>query len=259
MTLSPPASTERRTTRRPPAARASRRDPGADPCAGPLCQRRPRRRALAPGDHDRSGADAPEGQDPDGLWPGLPPQAQVFRLAPRARWASRVGPSSSTSSSSATPEPRRWPPGSGRRCRPGSILVSVSDVARNAPSLSEAIDAQHFRVRFTQGPSPRELEERVRRFQDAGTLSIVRETIQKGGRRKDFKKRQIDLKWMVMNLAVDSKGTEKGEVVFSLRAGKEGSARPSEVLAALFGPDGHVPDGIKLLKEGVSFASTARA
>ncbi len=65
--------------------------------------------------------------------------------------------------------------------------------------------------------------------------------------------REIDLKEIVTYLAVEGPGS----VAFSLRADPSGSAKPAEVLAAVFG-DGVPPRGVKVLKEGVSFARTTR-
>ena len=48
-------------------------------------------------------------------------------------------------------------------------------------------------------------------------------------------------------------------VAFSLRADQSGSARPAEVLAAVFGEAGVPPSGVRLLKEGVSLAKTERS
>jgi hypothetical protein len=66
-------------------------------------------------------------------------------------------------------------------------------------------------------------------------------------------RREIDLREIVTHLAVEGAGV----VAFSLRADPSGSARPAEVLAAVFG-DGEAPRGVKVLKEGVSFARTER-
>jgi hypothetical protein len=44
-----------------------------------------------------------------------------------------------------------------------------------------------------------------------------------------------------------------GRVAFSLKADPTGSAKPAEVLAVLF-TDREMPQGVKVLKEGVSFA-----
>jgi hypothetical protein len=65
------------------------------------------------------------------------------------------------------------------------------------------------------------------------------------------KEREIDLKRLVTHLAVEGPGV----VAFSLRADPSGSAKPAEVLAAIFG-DGTAPAGVKVLKEGVSFERT---
>jgi hypothetical protein len=53
---------------------------------------------------------------------------------------------------------------------------------------------------------------------------------------------------MVTHLAMEG----QGRVAFSLKADPSGSAKPAEVLAAVFG-DGAPPRGVKILKEGVSF------
>jgi hypothetical protein len=63
------------------------------------------------------------------------------------------------------------------------------------------------------------------------------------------KPREIDLKEIVTHLAMDG----ERQVAFSLKADPSGSAKPAEVLAAVFG-DGVPPGGVRLLKEGVSFA-----
>ena len=59
------------------------------------------------------------------------------------------------------------------------------------------------------------------------------------------------MKQMVTHLAVEGPGS----VAFSLKADPSGSAKPAEVLAAIFG-DGVPPRGVRVLKEGVSFART---
>jgi hypothetical protein len=59
---------------------------------------------------------------------------------------------------------------------------------------------------------------------------------------------------MVTHLSLEG----PGRVAFSLKADPSGSAKPAEVLAAIFG-DGSPPAGVKLLKEGVSFARTGPA
>jgi len=68
------------------------------------------------------------------------------------------------------------------------------------------------------------------------------------------KAREIDLKEMVTHLAIEG----QGRVTFSLKADPSGSAKPAEVLAAVFG-DGSPPRGVKILKEGASFERTSGA
>jgi hypothetical protein len=104
------------------------------------------------------------------------------------------------------------------------------------------------------------LSERVAAFHGA-ERSVVTRTAppkSKGGKRHQkvaaTRQREIDLKEIVTHVAVEG----PGEVAFSLRADPSGSARPAEVLAAIFG-DGAPPRGVKVLKEGVSFARTSAA
>jgi hypothetical protein len=68
------------------------------------------------------------------------------------------------------------------------------------------------------------------------------------------RQREINLREIVTHLAVEG----PGRVAFSLRADPSGSARPAEVLAAVFGEAGIPPTGVRLLKEGVSLAKTER-
>jgi hypothetical protein len=63
------------------------------------------------------------------------------------------------------------------------------------------------------------------------------------------------LKEIVTHLELDGPGT----VAFSLRADPSGSAKPAEVLAAIFGENGAPPRGVKVLKEGVSFARSGQS
>ncbi len=99
------------------------------------------------------------------------------------------------------------------------------------------------------------LQERVSAFQAADRSIVNRSAPPKarGGRRHHkngaTKQREIDLKTLVTHLSVEG----PGRVAFSLRADPSGSAKPAEVLAAIFG-DGAAPEGVRLLKEGVSFA-----
>jgi hypothetical protein len=83
---------------------------------------------------------------------------------------------------------------------------------------------------------------------------VRRRAPSKGGARRGekigaVKEREIDLKEIVTHLALEG----PGRVAFSLKADPTGSAKPAEVLAALFA-DREPPRGVKVLKEGVSFA-----
>ncbi len=125
------------------------------------------------------------------------------------------------------------------------------------PSISEAQRAVHYRAEFTgESWDAAALEERVRAFGDASQAVVTRaappKSRQRGRGQKVAakKQREIDLKDMVTHLAVEAART----VAFSLKADPSGSAKPAEVLGAIFGEDGAPPQGVKLLKEGVSFA-----
>jgi hypothetical protein len=121
--------------------------------------------------------------------------------------------------------------------------------------------AIHYRAEFVPELwDDATLAERVAAFQDAERSVVTRSTPPKSRARNRPRKvagtrrREIDLKEIVTHLALESPGL----VAFSLRADPSGSAKPAEVLAAIFG-DGGPPRGVKVLKEGVSFARTTRA
>ena len=142
----------------------------------------------------------------------------------------------------------------------GLRVLGTEAVEPGAPSIAESVRAVHFRAEF-QGDlwGEEALRRRVAAFQDAERAVVTREAPPKakGGKRQHkvaaTGQREIDLKQIVTHLAVEGPGA----VAFSLRADPSGSARPAEVLAAIFG-DGRPPEGVKILKEGVSFARTAR-
>jgi radical SAM family uncharacterized protein/radical SAM-linked protein len=129
------------------------------------------------------------------------------------------------------------------------------------PSISEAQRAVHYRAEFPveiwdQGA----LEDRIVTFRDAAQSVVTRAAPPKNrrvrGQKIAAKKgREIDLKEIVTHLAVEGLGT----VAFSLRADPSGSAKPAEVLAAVFGDNGAPPRGVKVLKEGVSFARSGQS
>jgi radical SAM family uncharacterized protein/radical SAM-linked protein len=149
----------------------------------------------------------------------------------------------------------------GRELPEGLRVLDAQRVDPGAPSISEAMRAIHYRADFAGDLwDEAALAERVAAFLGAERAVVTRIGRPKSRDRKRHQKiaasrqREIDLKEIVTHLAVE--GT--GRVTFSLRADPSGSAKPAEVLAAIFG-DGEPPRGVKVLKEGVSFARTTRA
>jgi radical SAM family uncharacterized protein/radical SAM-linked protein len=125
-----------------------------------------------------------------------------------------------------------------------------------ADSISAAMRAAHYLADFPDNWGPAELGARIAAFEDASRSVVQRPAPprRKDGRRTEKfaqpKAREIDLKDVVTHLALEG----ERRVAFSLRADPSGSAKPVEVLAAVFGEDGMPPRGVKVLKEGVSFA-----
>jgi radical SAM family uncharacterized protein/radical SAM-linked protein len=146
----------------------------------------------------------------------------------------------------------------GRELPPGLTLLSAEPIDGRALSISEAQRAVHYRAEFPGDTwDEEELRDRVEAFLGADQAVVTRAAPQKNrtrGRHQKVaarKQREIDLKRLVTHLAVEGPGV----VAFSLRADPSGSAKPAEVLAAIFG-DGTAPVGVKVLKEGVSFEKT---
>jgi len=144
----------------------------------------------------------------------------------------------------------------GRELPVGLKVLDASAVDPREPSINEAQRAVHYRVEFPPETPEDDLARRVEAFLAAEKAVVTREKPPQGGRARRDKvaagpAKRIDLKEIVTHLAVEGKGV----VAFSLRADPSGSAKPAEVLAAVFG-DGSAPRGVKVLKEGVSFART---
>jgi hypothetical protein len=147
----------------------------------------------------------------------------------------------------------------GRELPQGLSVVEAATVGPGEPSVSEALRAVHYRAEFPlEAWGEEALGRCVAAFQGADRSVVTRAAPPKSRRGKrqqnvaDRGGREIDLKQIVTHLAVEGPGT----VAFSLRADPSGSAKPAEVLAAIFG-DGTPPRGVKVLKEGVSLARTA--
>jgi len=142
-----------------------------------------------------------------------------------------------------------------RQLPEGLTVLSAEPLSARAQSISEGQRAAHFRAKFPVDLwDEGELRDRVDAFIGASEAVVTRAAPQKNrgrGRHQKVaarKEREIDLKRLVTHLAVEGPGV----VAFSLRTDPSGSAKPAEVLAAIFG-DGAVPTGVKVLKEGVSF------
>lgn len=131
-------------------------------------------------------------------------------------------------------------------------------VDARAPSISASLRVVHYVAEFPSGWSDGALADRIRAFEEQPRATVTRTTPKGGGRSAGEKiaqpkAREIDLKDIVTHVALEG----AGRVAFSLRADPSGSAKPAEVLAAIFG-DGAPPRGVRVLKEGVSFERTAR-
>jgi hypothetical protein len=120
------------------------------------------------------------------------------------------------------------------------------------------VRAVHYRVEFPEGWSAEALTRRIEDFHSAES-QVVRRAAPPRARdarrnQKQPKERKIDLKEIVTHLSLEG----PRQVAFSLKADPAGSAKPAEVLAAVFG-DGKPPRGATVLKEGASFARTPPA
>jgi radical SAM-linked protein len=137
----------------------------------------------------------------------------------------------------------------------GLGVVDAHELPPGAESISATMRAAHYLAEFPGEWTRQGLAGRIAAFEE-DARSVVRRAPpprSRGGRRGENiaqpKAREIDLKHVVTHLALEG----DRRVAFSLRADPSGSARPAEVLAAIFG-DGAPPRGVRLLKEGVSFA-----
>jgi len=140
----------------------------------------------------------------------------------------------------------------------GLTFLEAREIDAREASLSESVRTVHYGVQFPEGWSAEALSRRIEDFHSADR-SVVRRAAPPKAREKKRsqrsaapKAREIDLKEMVTHLSMEG----PGRVAFSLKADPSGSAKPAEVLAAVFG-DGTPPRGVKVLKEGVSFARPA--
>ncbi|MGE5459361.1 MAG: TIGR03960 family B12-binding radical SAM protein [Solirubrobacterales bacterium] len=142
------------------------------------------------------------------------------------------------------------------RLPPGLDVLEARELDPRADSISAALRAAHYLADFPQDWAGGDLGDRIAAFEQADRALVRRPPPprRKEGRRGENiaqpKAKEIDLKHVVTHLALEG----ERRVAFSLRADPSGSAKPVEVLAAVFGEDGAPPRGVKVLKEGVSFA-----
>jgi radical SAM-linked protein len=144
---------------------------------------------------------------------------------------------------------------------PGLTLLDVEALPDGAQTIGETLRAVHY-VATIPGESGEldRLLAQVEAFHGSAQSVVHRSILPKNKDRKRHQKiaprkqRAIDLKDIVTHLGVEG----PGRVAFSLRVDPTGSARPAEVLAAIFGTEGMPPRGVKVLKEGVSLVQTGR-
>jgi radical SAM-linked protein len=144
---------------------------------------------------------------------------------------------------------------------PGLTVEEVRPLDPRAPSISASLRAVHFVVEFPADWSDERIAAAIARFEGASQATVRRappplkgKDRKRGEKIAQGKAREIDLKDIVTHLALEG----ELRVAFSLKADPSGSAKPAEVLAAVFG-DGAPPRGVKVLKEGVSFERTIGA
>ncbi|MGZ6142061.1 MAG: TIGR03936 family radical SAM-associated protein, partial [Myxococcales bacterium] len=127
----------------------------------------------------------------------------------------------------------------------GFRLLACEPLGRDAPALSKSIRGIEYRVELPDG-APDALE-RIALFERLPEATVVRE-------REGKKPIVIDLKKAVDGLAASG----PAEVTFRLKAGEaEAVARPSELLAALFGAEFVKPGVARLVRESVVFGAPA--
>ncbi len=143
----------------------------------------------------------------------------------------------------------------------GLSVDSVELIPLGAPSIGETLRAMHYVAVFPEDPwADGRLGDLVDAYLAQERAVVHRTQAPKNKDRKRHQKiagrkqREIDLKDIVTHVGVEG----PNRVAFSLRVDPAGSARPAEVLAAIFGDESGPPLGVKLLKEGVSLARTER-
>jgi radical SAM-linked protein len=126
----------------------------------------------------------------------------------------------------------------------GFRLLSCEPLPRG-DSLSRTIRAIDYRVELPEDAP--DAGERLAWFSALPASAILRE-------REGKTPVRVDLKASIQRIAA----TSARELRFTLRAGeKDATARPSEVLAELFGPEAARPGAARIVREEVAFGSPA--
>jgi radical SAM family uncharacterized protein/radical SAM-linked protein len=127
----------------------------------------------------------------------------------------------------------------------GLRLLSCDRIDGDSESLSRVIRAIEYRVELPDGaPDP---AERLADFAARPEMAVLRE-------REGKDPVRIDLKSAVQSLAAEG----PRELRFTLRAGENhATARPSELLSALFSPEWVKPGAVRIVRENVVFGAPA--
>ena len=132
-----------------------------------------------------------------------------------------------------------------RKLPEGFRLLSCARVPDGSESLSRTIRAIEYRVEMPDGAP--DVAERLQQFTARSEATVMRE-------REDKAPLRIDLKAAVDGLRADG----PRELRFKLRAGEaSATARPSELLSALFGPEWVKPGVARIVREDVVFGTPA--
>jgi radical SAM-linked protein len=133
----------------------------------------------------------------------------------------------------------------------GFRIMEVEAIDPSTPSLSASIEWIAYRARLGSDANE-EMTRAVERFQSAGTVQVIRRKKGRDGAPQPAgpPQRIIDLKKVVLDLTLEG----PREVRFRLRARNEASAKPAEVLEALFGRDRDP----RVIKDSVQFAPSGR-
>jgi radical SAM-linked protein len=126
----------------------------------------------------------------------------------------------------------------------GFEVHCVEALAREAAPISALVLGYVVRFELPAAMPAEEVEARVRAFREAPAATVFRA---RGNRRKE-----IDLKALVAEVVV----TGPHRVLAVIAARQSGSARPSEVVEAIFGLSGEGTRAVRVVRERAVFADT---